>query len=54
MIFGKTKNEDLTGLMRLYIGMNYVPMFWGKLFEDEDLKMTKIREIGPKNEQPCA
>jgi len=36
--FGKTKNEDLRGLMRLYIGRNSVPKFRGKLFDDEDLK----------------
>ena len=40
--------------MRLYIGRNSVPKFRGKFFEDEDLKTTKIREIGPKKEQSCA
>ena len=29
---------------------NYVPMFWGKLFEDEDLKTTKIGETGPNKQ----
>jgi len=29
-------------------GRNYVPKFRGKLFEDEDLKMTKIEETRPK------
>jgi len=23
--------------------------FWGKLFEDEDLKWRKIQELGPEN-----
>jgi len=43
----KTKNEDSRGLNRLYIGRNSVSEFQGKLFEDEDLKMTKIEEFGP-------
>jgi len=51
---GKTKNEDSRGLKRLYIGRNYVPKFQGKLFEDEDLKTTKIKETGPKKLMPCA
>jgi hypothetical protein len=45
--FGKTKNEDSRDFRRLHIGRNYVPKFRGKLFEDEDLKTTKIGEIGP-------
>jgi hypothetical protein len=45
-----TKNEDLRGLMRLYNGRNYVPNFRGKLFEDEDLKTTKIGETGPRKQ----
>jgi len=36
--------------MRLYSGRNYVPKFRGKLFEDEDLKTTKIGETGPKRQ----
>jgi len=38
----KTKNEDSRGLRRLKRGRKFVPKFWGKLFEDEDLKRPKI------------
>jgi len=40
--------------MRLYLGRNSVPKFRGKLFEDEDLKTTKIEEIRPEKQLPCA
>jgi len=30
----------------IYSGRNSVPKFWGKLFEDEDLKMMRIGETG--------
>jgi len=33
-----------------YNGRNYVPKFRDKLFEDEDLKTTKIGETGPKEQ----
>jgi hypothetical protein len=48
------KNEDSRGLMRLYIGRNSVSKFRGKLFEDEDLKTTKIKEIGLESTRACA
>jgi hypothetical protein len=48
------KNEDSRGLMRLYRGRNSVSKFRGKLFEDEDLKTTKIKEIGPESTRACA
>jgi len=48
--FGKTRNEDSRGLIRLYIGKNVVPKFREKLLEDEDLKTTKIRETGPRKQ----
>ena len=44
--FGKTKNEDSRGLRRLYNERNFVPKFQGKLFENEDIKTTKIEETG--------
>jgi len=46
--FGKTKNKDTIGLMRLYSGVNFVPKFRDKLFEDEDLKRRKIGETKPR------
>jgi len=52
--FGKTNNEDSKGLRKLYIGRYSVSKFWGKLFEDEDLKTTKIEEIGPESTRACA
>jgi len=33
-----------------YNGKNYVPKFQGKLFENEDLKTTKIGETGPRKQ----
>jgi len=48
------KNEDSRGFRRLYIGRNYVSKFRGKLFEDEELKMMKIEEIGPGSKIKCA
>jgi len=36
--------------MKIYSGRNYVPKFRGKLFEVEDLKMTKIRENWPRKQ----
>jgi len=49
--FGKTKNADSSGLKRLYSGKNSVPKFRGKLFEDKDLKTTKIGETGPRKQK---
>jgi len=43
------KNEDSRGLRRLYIGRNLVSKFRGKLFEEENLKTTKIEEFGPRS-----
>jgi len=48
------KNEDSRGLKRLYIGRNYVSKFRGKLFEDKNLKTTKIEEIWPRSTKACA
>jgi len=48
------KNEDSKGLMRLYIGRNIVSKFRGKLFENKNLKTTKIEEIGPGSTKACA
>jgi len=50
----RQKNEDSRGLRRLYIGRNFVSNFRDKLFEDEDLKTTKIEEIGPGSTRTCA
>jgi len=50
----KDKNEDSRILMRLYIRRNFVSMFRGKLFEDENLKMTKIKEFRPGSVIKCA
>jgi len=47
------KNEDSRGLKRLYIGRNYVSKFRGKLFEDENLKTTKIEDFGPGRAIKC-
>ena len=40
--------------MRLYIERNSISKFRGKLFEDENLKTTKIEEIGPESTRACA
>jgi len=48
------KNEDSRGLKRLYIGRNYVSKFRGKLFEDKNLKTTKIKEFGLGSTIKCA
>jgi hypothetical protein len=40
------KIQEASG--KLTTGRNYVPKFPGKLFEDEDLKRWKIRELGPR------
>jgi len=50
--FGKTKNEDSRGL--IYSGRNSILKLQGKLFEDEDLKATKIGETRPGNAIPYA
>jgi len=42
------KNEDSKGLGKLYIGRNSISKFRGKLFEEENLKTTKIKEIRPE------
>jgi len=46
--------EDKRGLVRLYIGRNFVSNFRGKLLEDKDLKTTEIEEIGPGSTRACA
>jgi len=48
------KNEDSKGLKILYIGRNFVSKFRDKLFEDENLKTTKIEEFGSGSIQTCA
>jgi len=52
--FGKTNNEDSRGLMRLYIARNSISKFRGKLFEDENLKTTRIKDFGPRSIIKCA
>jgi len=49
----KTKNEDSRGLRRLLSGRNFVPKFHGKLFEDKDLKTTKIEKLRPIGDAMC-
>ena len=39
------KNEDSKSLRRVSIRRNYVSKFQTKLFEDKNLKTTKIKEI---------
>ena len=43
----KTKNEYSRGLRKITNGKNSIPKFWGKLFEDEDLKRRKSENLGP-------
>jgi len=48
------KNKDSRGLRIHYLWRNFVSKFRGKLFEDENLKTTKIEEIGPGSIIKCA
>jgi len=54
--FGKTRNEDSRGLVRLYSGRNCVSRYRGKLFGGKHLKRRKNVEFGPRthNHAPMA